>query len=178
LAGPDILIAALAFRGGHPWYEYTVVATSGSLIGAALTFHLARKAGSAYLHSHFGESKVAALLQTFSKWGTGALIASTAIPFPFPTSMFFAAAGASDYPRGPFLLLVGVCRAARYTAIALVAEHYGRPFVRLLRHPGNHVGWLLLMAAIFFVLITAGIVINRKFATNLHIRHLLFLAIA
>src|ERR1700746_3137568 len=93
--GPDILIAILAASHRNPWYEYAAVATAGSVIGAYLTFRIARKAGSAYLNSKFGEGKVSTLLKVFKKWGAGTLVASTAVPFPFPTSMFFAAAGAS-----------------------------------------------------------------------------------
>ena len=107
--GPDILIAILAARHVHPWYEYASVATVGSVIGAYLTFRLARKAGSAYLDSKFGEGKVSALLERFKRWGSGVLIASSAIPFPFPTSMIFAAAGASDYPLVKYLAIVVVC---------------------------------------------------------------------
>jgi len=70
--------------------------------------------------------------------------ASTAIPIPTPTSMFFAAAGASDFPLPKFLIVVALCRAARYSAIAFVAEHYGRRFIRVLRHPLEHWGWLTL----------------------------------
>ena len=31
------------------------------------------------------------------------LAVSCVVPFPFPTSVFFAAAGASDYPEGRFV---------------------------------------------------------------------------
>src|SRR5665213_277299 len=93
--GPDILVAILAASHRNPWYEYAAVATAGSLIGAWITFRIARKAGSAYMNGKFGEGKVSRLLKVFRKWGTGTLVASTAVPFPFPTSMFFAAAGAS-----------------------------------------------------------------------------------
>ena len=88
------------------------------MIGAYVTFRIAHKAGSAYLNSRFGEGKVSALLKLFRNWGTGALVASTVIPFPFPTSMFFAAAGASNYSRGWYLAIVATCHAARYTAIS------------------------------------------------------------
>jgi membrane protein YqaA with SNARE-associated domain len=43
---PDILIAILAASQRNPWYEYAAVATAGSVIGAYLTFRIARKAGS------------------------------------------------------------------------------------------------------------------------------------
>jgi membrane protein YqaA with SNARE-associated domain len=163
--GPDILIAILAGSHRSPWYEYAAVATVGSVIGAYITFRIARKAGSAYLNSKFGEGKVSAGLRLFQKWGTGTLVASTAIPFPFPTSMVFAAAGASDYRLGKYLPIVAVSRAARYSAIAIVADLYGRHFIRVIRHPLQYWGWLLLFTAVAFGLIAGGILINRRIAS-------------
>jgi len=163
--GPDILIAILAASHRNPWYEYAAVATTGSAIGAYLTFRLAHKAGSAYLNGKFGAGRVAGLLRLFEKWGTGTLVASTAIPFPFPTSMVFAAAGASNYRMRKYLPVVVTCRAARYSAIAVVADLYGRHFVRVIRHPVQYWGWLLLFAAITFGLISGGILIQRRLAT-------------
>jgi membrane protein YqaA with SNARE-associated domain len=160
--GPDILTAILAASHRNPWYEYAAVATAGSVIGAYLTFRLARKAGSAYLHSKFGHRKLDAVLNFFHKWGTSALAVSTAVPIPMPTSMLFAAAGASDYGVGRFLTVVIICRGVRYTFIAIVADHYGRHFVRVLRHPSQYWGWLLLFAAVIFSLIMAGILLNRR----------------
>ena len=163
--GPDILIAILAATHRNPWYEYAAVATAGSVIGAYLTFRIARKAGSAYLNSKFGDSRVSGLLKIFEKWGSGTLAASAAIPFPFPTSMFFAAAGASKYRTDRFLAVVTIARAARYSAIAVVADLYGRHFIRMLRHPMQYWGWSLLFIAMIVALITAWILINRRFRT-------------
>jgi membrane protein YqaA with SNARE-associated domain len=162
--GPDILIAILAGSHRNPWYEYAAVATAGSVIGAYITFRIARKAGAAYLNSKFGQGKVSTFLKLFQKSGTGTLIASTAVPIPFPTSMVFAAAGASDYPAGKYVPIVAACRAARYSAIAIVADLYGRHFIRVIRHPVQYWGWLLLFAAITFGLIAGGILINKRFA--------------
>jgi len=164
--GPDILTAILAASHRNPWYEYAAVATAGSVIGAYLTFRLARKAGSAYLHSKFGHRKLDAILNFFGKWGTSALAVSTAIPIPMPTSMLFAAAGASDYGVKRFLTVVIICRSARYTFIAIIADHYGRQFVRVLRHPSQYWGWLLLFAGVVFSLTMAGILLNRRLSAS------------
>jgi len=164
--GTDILTAILAASQRNPWYEYAAVATAGSVIGAYLTFRIARKAGLAYLHSKFGNRKLDAILSFFQKWGTGGLAVSTAVPFPFPTSVFFAAAGASNYSAGRFLTVVTICRAARYGIIAIIADHYGRHFIRVLRHPVQYWGWLLLFAALLFSLITGGIMLNRRLAAT------------
>jgi membrane protein YqaA with SNARE-associated domain len=163
--GPDILIAILVATRPNPWYEYAAVAAIGSTIGAFITFRLARKAGEAYLEGKFGQQRVTSLLAVFKKWGTGTLVASTAIPFPFPTSLVFAVAGASDYHLGKYVAVVGVSRGIRYTAIGVVAHLYGRHFVRILRHPTQYWGWLLLFTAAVLVLIGTGILVNKRILT-------------
>jgi membrane protein YqaA with SNARE-associated domain len=163
--GPDILTAILAASHRPLWYEYAASATAGSVIGAYLTFRLARTAGSAYLDAKFKKGKLAKFLKLFRQWGTGTLIASTAVPLPTPTSMFFAAAGAGDYPLGRFLAIVSVCRAVRYFGIAYIASHYGRSLLRVLRHPLQHWGWLALFAASAVALLVGGILLSRRIET-------------
>ena len=165
--GPDILTIILVTTRRDPWYEYAAAAAAGSVLGAYITFRLARRAGRAYLDSKFGQQRVPRLLNFFEKWGTGALVASTAIPFPFPTSVFFAAAGASNrYSTRKFVTIVAVCRALRYSAVAVIADLYGRHVVRVLRHPTQYWGWFLLLAALFLGLIATGILVNRRFAES------------
>jgi membrane protein YqaA with SNARE-associated domain len=160
--GPDILLAILVAARHDPWYEYAAAATVGSTIGAYITFRLARKAGQAYLDSKFGHARVSALLGVFKKWGTGSLVATTAIPFPFPTSLVFAAAGASDYHLGTYLVVVAASRGTRYAAIGLLADLFGRHFVRMFRHPTEYWGWFLLFGVAVLALIGGGILINRR----------------
>jgi membrane protein YqaA with SNARE-associated domain len=160
--GPDILLAILAGSHREPWYEYVAAATAGSVIGAYVTYRIGRGAGSAYLGSKFAHGRAAVFLKFFQRWGTGSLVASTAIPFPFPTSMIFAAAGASAYPLVRYVSVITVCRAVRYSAIAVIADLYGRHFIRVIRHPIQYWGWLLLFAAVVAALIAGGILINRK----------------
>jgi membrane protein YqaA with SNARE-associated domain len=159
--GPDILTAVLAASHRPLWWEYAAAATAGSVIGAYLTFRLARTAGSAYLDKKFKQGKLSKLLNLFQHWGTGTLIASTAIPLPTPTSMFFAAAGAGNYPKGRFLTIVTVCRGARYFMIAFVASYYGRHFLRVLRHPMQHWGWIVAAVILALVLLVGGILASR-----------------
>jgi membrane protein YqaA with SNARE-associated domain len=163
--GPDILTAVLSASHRDPWYYYAAMATVGSVLGAYLTFRVARQAGSAYLDKKFKKTKLAKFLKLFKRWGSGTLAASTAIPIPTPTSMFFAAAGASDYPLGKFLAIVTIGRAVRYSAIAFVADHYGRHLLRVLRHPMQHWGWMLLAVALMIALIAGGVLISRRLET-------------
>lgn len=163
--GPDILTAVLAASHKPLWWEYAASATAGSVLGAYLTFRLARTAGSAYLDKKFKRGKLSKFLKLFQHWATGTLIASTAIPLPSPTSMFFAAAGAGNYPRGRFLTIVAICRGARYFTIAFIAGHYGRRFLRVLRHPIDHWGWLVLFVGLTLTLIAGGVLVSRRLET-------------
>ena len=160
--GLDILTAILAARQREPWYYYAGVATAGSVIGAYFTFRMTRKAGLDYLNRKFGARKVARLLMYFKRWGTGALVVSTVVPFPFPTSAFFAAAGVLAYPLRTFIIVAALGRAVRYGAIAAIASHYGRRFVVGLRHLGGHSGLLLAIATAVVVATTAAIVLTKR----------------
>jgi membrane protein DedA with SNARE-associated domain len=94
--------------------------------------------------------------------GSVHLVASTAIPFPFPTSLVFAAAGASEYHLGKYLAVVAVSRSVRYAVIAVAADLFGRHFVRMFQHPTQYWGWFLLFTAAILALIAAGILLNRR----------------
>ena len=164
--GLDILTAILAARHREPWYYYAGVATAGSVIGAYFTFRMTRKAGLDYLNRKFGKRKVARLLKYFERWGAGALVVSTVIPLPFPTSAFFAIAGVLDYPLRTFIVVVALGRAVRYGAIAAIASYYGRRFVVGLRHLGQHSGWLLAIAAAVIIAMTAAIVMRKRLESS------------
>jgi len=163
--GPDILTAILAARHHSPWYEYSAAATAGSLLGAFITFRLARHAGLAYLDKYFGKTRVESISRLFERWGTGALAVSAAVPFPTPTSMFFAIAGAAKYPVKKFLIVVGVSRAVRYSLIAILAYHYGRHFVRAFQHPSQYWGWLLLLTVVIAGVAVSAVLINKRMET-------------
>lgn len=164
--GPDILTAILAARHAEPWYYYATVATLGSVVGAYLTYRAAHLAGADYLKKKFGKRRVSKSLAYFEKWGTGGLAVSAAVPFPFPTSAFFAAAGVLKYPARKFLVVVTVCRGARYTMIALIAFHYGRHFIRVLRHPGQYYGWFLAIMIALAGLIATAVLMRRRLAVS------------
>jgi membrane protein YqaA with SNARE-associated domain len=158
--GPDILIAILSAAHRNPWYEYAAVATAGGVIGACITFYLAKHAGADYLRQKFG--KRSAYMQYFERWGTPALAISTAVPFPFPTSVLFAAAGVSGYSIKEFVVVVTLGRGVRYSAIAIIADLYGRHLIRVLRNPLRYWPWMLLIAVVVAALTTASIVLKNR----------------
>lgn len=160
--GLDILTVIFAAGHNQLWYEYAATSTAGSIVGAWLTYRVAREAGTVYLDRKFKGSKLSKFHQLFENWATVTLIASCMIPIPTPTSMFFAAAGVSNYPREKFLVIVSISRAVRFFALAFIAAHYGRHILRVLRHPTEHWGWMAGFIAVMIALIVGGIVANRR----------------
>jgi len=153
LGGPDLLIAILAARHRDPWYYYALMATVGGVIGSFITYSIARKAGESYLTRKFGEGRVHRLLDFVRQWGGGALVAATLLPPPFPATLIFAAAGILNYPARRYFGAVAVGRALRYGLLAWAAEHYGRHFVRLVRHPERYLGWSALVACLVLLMV-------------------------
>src|SRR5579863_5279801 len=100
-------------------------------------------------------------MQYFERWGTLGLAISSAIPLPFPTSVLFAAAGASGYSMNEFVVVVTLSRGARYSAIAIIADLYGRHLIRVLRHPAQYWPWMVLIAAIVAALSIVSIVLKN-----------------
>jgi membrane protein YqaA with SNARE-associated domain len=156
LGGPDLVTALLAARHREPWYYYALMATIGGVIGSFITYSIARKAGEAYLARRFGIRRVRRLLQYFREWGGGTLVIAALLPPPFPATAVFAAAGILNYPARRYLAAIAAGRAIRYGLLAWAAEHYGRHFLRLVRHPERYVGWSVLAAAIIIVSVVAG----------------------
>ena len=161
LGGPDLVTAILSARHREPWYFYAAVSTVGGVIGSFITYSIARKAGETYLTSKLGENRVHRLFDFLREWGGGAIIVATLLPPPFPATMVFTAAGILGYPQRRYLGAIALGRAIRYGLLAWAAEHYGRHFVRLVRHPERYVGWLVLIGAIVILMVGTGMLMWR-----------------
>ena len=157
LGGLDLLTAILAARHREPWYYYAFIATAGGLIGSFITYSIARQAGEAYLTRKLGQGTVHRLLGFVRQWGGGTLIIATLFPPPFPATMIFAAAGVLNYPQRRYLITVAAGRALRYSLLAWAAEHYGRHFVLLVRHPERYLGWSILIGVLVIATVAVGL---------------------
>ena len=155
--GPDILIAVLSASHRNPWYEYAATATLGSMIGAYITFRLARKAGSAYLDQKFKKGKVSKFLNIFKKWGTGTLAAISGNSYPYPDQHVFCGSGRLRLSPGKVSY-----RRYDFKSGPVLSHRFGRgplwpPLHPRLAPSGTDWGWLVAIAAITIALIVGGI---------------------
>ena len=127
----DVATILLSARYKHLWFYYAVMATAGSVLGAFITYRLARKGGQEALTKRFPKRKVDKVLKTFERWGFAAIAVPAMLPPPFPLVPFVIAAGAMQYSLSKFLAAMTVGRFVRYTILAYLAATYGRHILAL-----------------------------------------------
>ena len=131
----DLLTGWLAVSDPELWWYYAFMSTAGSLIGAFLTYRLGRKVGEWWIQGKIGRKRTDQVRNAIQNHGSASIFVSTIAPPPFPTPWFFAAAGAFSFPLKKVLIMTFLGRALRYSLLTLVAAHFGRTFLRYLRHP-------------------------------------------
>ena len=147
----DLFTAVLSARHKDLWYYYAAMSTLGSLIGAYSTYHIGRGAGRAGLERRFRPQRLQRVNAAFERWGFGAVFVPAIIPPPFPTTLFFAGAGAFQYPLKKYFAAVLSARVLRYSAIAYIGARYGRQVLRFFRHPQRYVGLSLAITGLILI---------------------------
>lgn len=127
----DFATILLSARDKHLWFYYAIMATAGSVLGAFITYRIARKGGKAGLTKRLPKGKVDRILKTFERWGFAAIAVPAVLPPPFPMVPFVIAAGGLQYSLVKFLTAMTLGRAVRYTILAFLGATYGRHIVSL-----------------------------------------------
>ncbi len=126
--GNDLLVVALTARE-HDVYKmlyYAAMSTAGSVLGCLLVDLLLRRAGEKGLEKHLSKRRLAYVQKRISNNAATALVIASIAPPPFPFTPFVMAAAALQYPRRKMLLLVGISRMVRFTALGFLALTYGK----------------------------------------------------
>ena len=130
----DVLTIYLAASHRQAWPYYAFMATLGAVAGGYITYALARKGGKEALDHKFSKRRADKLCKRFEKWGFGGVFIPALLPPPFPLVPFLIAAGAMQYSRRKFLLALVLGRAIRYSIVAALGVHYGKPILAFFRH--------------------------------------------
>jgi membrane protein YqaA with SNARE-associated domain len=117
------------------WPYYAGMATIGSVVGAYVTYRLARKQGDKALHAKLSARNAKRVTETFEKWGFGAIALPALLPPPMPMVPFVIAAGALQYSPKKFIAAMTLGRVIRYCILAYLGAKYGRQiFAVVLAH--------------------------------------------
>jgi membrane protein YqaA with SNARE-associated domain len=122
--GIDAVVVILAARRGAYFWLTPVLATAGSLAGAALTYWTGMKIGEAGI-KRFCPPKWLERVQGRLKGSAVTLAALDLMPPPFPFSVFVLGAGAAKVDRRKFFVTLAACRILRFGVEALLGLRYG-----------------------------------------------------
>jgi membrane protein YqaA with SNARE-associated domain len=124
--GIDFVVIILAARRPELFWLYAVMATVGSVIGAAVTFWIGRKVGEHGLSRLIKPSRLQRIQQRVSERAAVSVAALAIIPPPFPFTAFVLTSGAFHVNAWHFMVTLAGVRLLRFTVEAALAARYGR----------------------------------------------------
>jgi membrane protein YqaA with SNARE-associated domain len=125
--GIDAVVIILAARLREMWWIVPLLASLGSVAGAALTFWMGVKIGEKGLDRWVTDQRrLDRIRRRIRDKGAIALAVLDLIPPPFPFTPFVLAAGALDVAPRVFFGTLAVCRIFRFGLEAVLAILYGR----------------------------------------------------
>jgi membrane protein YqaA with SNARE-associated domain len=131
--GIDALIIYLAARNRDLFWLYPLMATAGSLAGAALTFWIGHTAGETGLKRLVSPRHLERLQNRVKDSGAVALAVAALLPPPFPLTPFILTCGALAVSPWRFFTTFAIVRVARFGAEGLLARVYGRRVLQVLQ---------------------------------------------
>jgi membrane protein YqaA with SNARE-associated domain len=152
--GIDFVVILMAARKPDLFWMYALLATLGSLIGAAGTFWVGKKAGEKGL-SRFVNAR--RLDRVKSRVDRGAFVVAGLglIPPPFPFTPFVLASGALGMNPWSFLGALAGVRLFRFGVEAALASHYGTAILRWMKTPTFQV-----IVGVFIALAVIGTIVS------------------
>jgi len=123
--GIDAAVIILAARLNGLWWTVPLLASLGSVGGAALTFWMGAKIGEKGLDRYVPPRRLKRIRSRIRNSGAIALAVLDLIPPPFPFTPFVLAAGALEVKTSTFFITLTICRILRFGLEAALAATYG-----------------------------------------------------
>src|SRR5688572_29087126 len=124
--GIDFAVIILAARTPDHFWLYALLATLGSLAGAAGTFWIGRKVGEHGLSKLITPSRLDRVQRRIGRSAAVSVAALGIIPPPFPFTAFVLTSGACRVNPWTFLTALAGVRLLRFAVEAGLAARYGR----------------------------------------------------
>ena len=130
--GIDAVVIYLSARNGMLFWIYPLLATAGSVTGAAVTYWIGHKGGELGLERLIPSDRLERFRKRVQKGGAVAMAIPALLPPPFPLTPFVLTCGALKTNRWIFFPTFAVMRLIRFGSEAVLARIYGRGVLRLL----------------------------------------------
>ncbi len=151
----DIAVVILASRSRELFWLYPILASAGSLCGAALTYYIGRRLGEAGLEHFVSKNRLKSFRRRIEEKGAVALAVLDLIPPPFPFTACILAAGALKVSTPLFFITLFSARVFRFGVEAALAYFYGPQIIIWLESDTmEYIGTALFAIAIIGTFIT------------------------
>jgi len=130
--GIDAVVIYLSARNGMFFWIYPLLATAGSVTGAAVTYWIGHKGGELGLERLIPRGRLERFRKRVQKGGAVAMAIPALLPPPFPLTPFVLTCGALKTNRWIFFPTFAAMRLIRFGSEAVLARIYGRGVLRLL----------------------------------------------
>ena len=131
--GIDAVVIYLTARDPQLFWLYPILATAGSVTGAAATFWVGHKAGEAGLERLVPQRRLERLRCRVRDHGAIAMAVPALLPPPFPLTPFILTCGALAVSPWRFFTTFGTMRLLRFGIEAALARVYGSGVLRMLQ---------------------------------------------
>ena len=130
--GVDAVVIYLSARNGMLFWNDPLLATAGSLTGAAITYWIGRKGGEVGLERFVSGRRLDRIRDRVQKGGAVAMAVPALLPPPFPLTPFVLTCGALKSDWRIFFSTFALMRLIRFGGEAALARVYGRGVLRVL----------------------------------------------
>jgi len=159
--GIDFAVIVLSARQPHLFWLYALLATAGSLVGAAVTFWIGRKVGEHGLSRLMKPARLKRVQNRVADRAVFGVAALGLIPPPFPFTAFVLASGAFGGRAWTFLTTLTAVRLVRFLAEAGLAGIYGRRILVWMKSTTFEVIIGVLIALAVIGTIVSGVAVYR-----------------
>jgi len=130
--GIDTAVVVVSSRHPDLFWICGITAAFASLAGAALTYHIGRRAGELGLRQFMSEERAQRMKQRVYSSGAVTLALLDLVPPPFPFTACIVAAGALQVSRTRFFVTLLFGRFVRFGLESILAILYGPQIIRWL----------------------------------------------
>jgi membrane protein YqaA with SNARE-associated domain len=159
--GIDFAVIVLSARQPQLFWLYALLATAGSVLGAAVTFWIGRKVGEHGLSRLMSPSRLKRVQNRMAGRAEVGVAALAIIPPPFPFTAFVLASGAIGGRAWTFFTTLAAVRVVRFLAEGGLAGIYGRRILGWMKSTTFEVIIGVLIALAVIGTIVSGIAVYR-----------------
>jgi len=133
--GIDFVVIIMTARKPELFWLYPLLATIGSVAGAAATFWVGRKVGEHGLTRFVGEKRLKRISSKVTGGAAASVAALAIIPPPFPFTPFVLTSGAVGCNVTAFFGTLTAMRLLRFSVETTLAHRYGTQIIRWMKTP-------------------------------------------